>query len=1221
MFDSIIRFSIDKKLFVGFTIFFLIVAGIYSMMQIPVDAVPDITNNQVQVVTQAPSLAPQEVEKFITFPVEVAMANILDVTEIRSVSRFGLSVVTVVFKDKVPILDARQLVNEQIQVVAAELPEGYGIPQLMPITTGLGEIYQYTLEVDKGYEKMYTPTELRTIQDWIVKRQLSGINGIVEISSFGGYLKQYEVAVDPVKLHNLDLTVSDVYQALADNNQNSGGSYIERYNNAYYIRAEGLLQNLEEIRNIVVKTRQNIPILIKDVATVQFGHAPRFGAMTKNGKGEAVGGITLMLKGANSSAVIKNVKERVARVQKLLPEGVHIKPYLDRSKLVAKTIHTVSKNLLEGGLIVIFVLVLLLGNFRAGLIVASVIPLAMLFAFIMMNVFGVSANLMSLGAIDFGIVVDGAVIIVESIIHHIYSKYKGQELSRQQMNEVVYLSATNIYKSAVFGVIIILIVFLPIITLVGIEGKTFRPMAETVSFVIIGALLLSLTYVPMMSSLILKRKVVAKRTFSDRVIDFLKRTYQPVLKLSLRFKYTVLLMAIVAFVISIWGFTKLGGEFIPTLDEGDLAMQMTLPPGSSLTESMEISSRAEKLLLAKFPEVKEVVSKIGTAEVPTDPMAIEDADIMIILDDQDNWVSASSREELVNKMKKELQVVTGASFDFTQPIQLRFNELMTGAKTDIAVKIYGEDMDELYRQANKASDIIAGIPGAADIKVEQITGLPQLVIDYNRKQIANYGLNIKELNTVIRSAFAGETAGFVFEGEKKFDLVVRFDKKNRSQVNLNRLYVKTPTGQQVPLSQVATLKYVEGPIQISRDDTKRRITIGVNVRNTDVETLVNNIRIALEKNLKLLPGYYITYGGQFENLQHATRRLSIAIPAALALIMLLLFFTFRSIKYALLIFTAVPMSAIGGIAALAIRGMPFSISAGVGFIALFGVAVLNGIVLISYYNDLWEKGDKTLREVVETGALLRLRPVMMTAMVASFGFLPMALSSSAGAEVQKPLATVVIGGLITSTLLTMILLPILYTIVNTPMKIFGSMINNGVKSLLILIMLALPGLKLSAQEDSTRTITLQDAVNNAISKNPQIVNARLREQAARAQRQGVLDLGTTDFIYQKGQLNSPDEDQWWEIRQNFGSLLTHAYRGRYVHRQMNLAGTEKALTEKSTVRDVKSAWFTWLYQYNKVDLYREQVKIYSDLQRIASLHYELGATSLLEKTMSETRYA
>ena len=1223
MFERIIRFSITNKLFVAITIIFLIIAGLYSIYQVPVDAVPDNTNNQVQVVTVSPSLAPQEVEKFITYPVEVAMANILDVTEIRSVSRFGLSVVTVVFKDKVPILQARQLVNEQIQVVGAEMPDGMGKPQLMPITTGLGEIFQYTLDVDKSYRNEYSATDLRTIQDWIVKRQLSGIPGIVEISSFGGYLKQYEVAIDPIKMQSMNIVISDVFDALDKNNQNSGGSYIEKYNNAYYIRAEGIIQSLSDIRNIVVKNNGNTPILIHDVGEVRFGHASRFGAMTKNGLGEAVGGITLMLKGANSSKVINEVKKRVAKVEKMLPPGIHIKPYLDRSKLVSKTIHTVTRNLLEGGLIVIFVLVLLLGNFRAGLIVASVIPLSLLFAFIMMNIFGVGANLMSLGAIDFGIVIDGAVIIVESIVHHLYTNYRGKILPQTEMDSIVHTSASGIYKSAAFGVFIILIVFFPILSLTGIEGKMFRPMAQTVSFAILGAFFLSLTYVPMVSSLFLNKKIIEKQSVSDSIIDFLKRTYSPVLKFSLKFKYTVLSLSFVLFLISIWGFSKLGGEFIPTLEEGDLAMQMSLPPGSSLSESMEISTRAEKILLDNFPEVLDVISKIGTAEVPTDPMAIEDADIMIVLKEKDKWTSAHSREELVNKMKEKLSVVTGASFDFTQPIQLRFNELLTGAKTDIAVKIYGDDMNELFAKANQAAAIIQGIKGAADIKIEQTAGLPQLVVKYDRSKIARYGLNISDLNSLVRTAFAGEIAGVVYEGEKKFDLVVRLNFENRQNVNLDRLFIRTNDNSTVPISELATLTYTKGPMQISRDDTKRRIIVGINVRNTDVESLVSKIKDALDQKLLLKPGYSITYGGQFQNLEAAKKRLSIAIPVALGLIMLLLFFTFNSLKYAFIIFTAVPLSAVGGIAALAIRGMPFSISAGVGFIALFGVAVLNGIVLISYYNTLMNKGEKTLDEVVEEGAKSRLRPVMMTALVASLGFLPMAISTSAGAEVQKPLASVVIGGLITSTLLTMIILPILYTLFNSPFKV-GKRISKflpGKKGSAIIVVLICSFPKLFGQDSTANYISLNKAVEIALQNNPIAKNAELTVEATKAMKPSALDLPSTEFNFHYGQINSALNDKYFDIRQNLGNPLAHIQKNRVLNKQINVSEAEQQLIIKQLTAEVKAEYFKWIYAYQKLKLTTTEAKLYEDLLRVSKLHFELGETNLLEKTMAETKYA
>jgi cobalt-zinc-cadmium resistance protein CzcA len=1251
MFERIISFSIKFKSIVGFLVAVMAGLGVWSMLQIPIDAVPDITNNQVQVVTISPSLSPQEVEKFITYPLEVTMANIKDVTEIRSISRYGLSVVTVVFRDRVPILDARQLVNEQIGLARSEIPENIGSPEMLPITTGLGEVYQYTLNIDKRFRDRYDATALRTIQDWIVKRQLSGIPGIVEISSFGGFLKQYEVCVDPVLLRSFDLTITDVHEAVARNNENTGGSYIEQGPNAFYIRAEGLIEALSDLDEIVLKTVEGVPILLKQVARIQLGHAPRYGAMTANGRGEAVGGITLMLKGANSSEVIRQVKERIDRVQESLPKGVRIVPYLDRSELVSKTIHTVAENLILGGLLVILILVLLLGNFRSGLIVASVIPLSLLFSFIMMHLFGVSANLMSLGAIDFGIVIDGAVIIVESIMHQLYKKYRNKVFTVEEMDEVVTKSSTSIYKSAGFGVIIILIVFIPIMTLTGIEGKTFKPMAQTFSFALLGAFILSMTYVPMMSALVMKRNIVWKETFSDRFIKFLKLTYHPVLKLSLRFKYPILLSTLAVVLISAFIYTRMGGEFLPTLEEGDLAMQMTIPPGSSLSQSVLQTTRAEKILLDNFPEVEQVVSKIGTAEVPTDPMAIEDADIMIVLKEKKEWVSARTREELIEKMKEKLSVITAASFEFTQPIQLRFNELMTGVKTDIAVKIYGEDIDELYHQANLAAGIIESLPGASDVKVEQISGLPQYVIRYDRQKIAKYGMNVKELNAAVRTAFAGEQAGVVFEGERRFDLVVRMDSSYRKEMDISRLYVRAYTGDPIPISEVATVKYVEGPLQISRDDTKRRVTIGINVRNRDVKSLVWEINQELSEKLILKAGYYITYGGQFENLENALGRLKVVVPIALIMILILLFFTFNSVKYALLIFTAVPLSALGGVLALWVRGMPFSISAGVGFIALFGVAVLNGIVLISYYNDLKKEGVKNINYIIIKGACTRLRPVLMTAVTDILGFLPMAISVSAGAEVQRPLATVVIGGLITSTMLTLIILPILYSLMNRSdiqttnrrqlaqrlrlprMKKPGKGKLNPMIffSFIVFVLISISTLSLqqvSAQEaisepaiPEARILTQDHAIAIARENNLVLKNAELELESAEAGRKSIVDLDPTEFRYTYGQLNTEANDRFIQIEQNFGSILSHIQRSGFVNQQIEAMQSNLLLTQAGLDRRVKALYQFWLYNHSLYLLIQREKLFYEKFLLVAKARFENGESSLLEKSLVETRYA
>ena len=1030
MFSTIVRFSIRRKLPVALATLLIVAGGIWSMLTLPIDAVPDITNNQVQIVTVSPTLAPQEVEQLITMPIEIAMSNIMNVEEIRSVSRFGLSLVTVVFGENVPTLDARQLINEQIQAVAGEIPPALGTPELMPITTGLGEIYQYVLRVLPGYEHRYDAMELRTVQDWIVRRQLSGIPGIVEINSFGGYLKQYEVAIDPDALYSLNITVSDVFDALSRNNQNTGGSYIEKAGRAYYIRSEGMISRTEDIGQVVVANRGGIPVHVSDIGTVRLGAPKRFGAMTMDGAGECVGGIAMMLKGANANVVTGQLEQRVAKVQKMLPEGIVIEPYLNRSELVGRNISTVVRNLIEGALIVFLVLMVFLGDVRAGLLVASVIPLAMLFGFILMRLAGVSANLMSLGAIDFGIVVDGSIVIVEGILAHLYGQQlAGRRLTAQEMGREVERGATQVVGSATFAVLIILVVFFPLLTLTGIEGKYFTPMAKTLVFCIVGALLLSLTYVPMMAALTLRRTAAHRPTLADRFFGYLERTYRRTLTRCLRHSGATVGMAFALLAASLWLFTRLGAEFIPTLDEGDFAMQMTLPAGSSLSKSVDVSLRAEKILKERFPEIKHVVAKIGTAEVPTDPMAVEDADVMIVMKPFDEWTSARSRAEMVEKMKAALAPLADeAEFNFSQPIQLRFNELMTGAKADIAVKLYGEDMGVLYATAREAARYVEQVPGAADVIVEQAMGLPQLVVSYDRAKIARYGINIEELNTLLRTAYAGEAAGVVFENERRFDLVLRLDKDKVSDLNLDKLFVHTPEGVQLPVSEVASIRLHNGPLQINRDATRRRIVIGVNVRDADIQQVVADIRSTLERHIRLQPGYYFEYGGQFENLQNAIRTLTVVIPVALLLILLLLFLAFRHVGYSLLVFTSVPLSLIGGIVALWLRGLPFSISAGVGFIALFGVAVLNGILMINHFSAVRRAGLHPLC----TGVVLRrgcphlLRPVFLTGLVASLGFVPMAVAQSAGAEVQRPLATVVIGGLIVSTALTLLIIPVLY---------------------------------------------------------------------------------------------------------------------------------------------------------------------------------------------------
>ena len=1222
MFNAIVRFSVRKKLFVGLTTLFLLIGGIYAMITLPIDAVPDITNNQVQIVTVSPTLAPQEVEQLITFPIEIAMSNIMNVEEIRSVSRFGLSLVTVVFKESVPTLQARQLINEQIQTVSGEIPPELGTPELMPVTTGLGEIYQYTLTVAPGYEKKYDTMELRTIQDWIVKRQLSGIPGIVEINSFGGNLKQYEVAVDPDALYSLNITIGEVFEALNRNNQNTGGSYIEKVNRAYYIRSEGMISELKDIERIVVTNRNGIPIHVDDVATVRFGSAKRFGAMTMDGTGECVGGIAMMLKGANANVVTTELEKRVEKVQKMLPEGISIEPYLNRSELVNRNISTVIRNLIEGAVIVFLVLIVFLGNVRAGLIVASVIPLAMLFAFILMRIFGVSANLMSLGAIDFGIVVDGSIVILEGILAHIYgARFRGRTLTRDEMDAEVENGAGGVVRSATFAVFIILIVFFPILTLTGIEGKYFTPMAKTLVFCIIGALILSLTYVPMMASLFLKREIKSKKVFADYFFEKLNRVYRRALGWCLHHVRTTVTAAFLALAFSLFMFTKLGAEFIPTLDEGDFAMQMTLPAGSSLTESIEVSRLAEKALKDKFPEIRHVVAKIGTAEVPTDPMAVEDADVMIVMKPFKEWSSASSRAEMVDKMKEALEPLSErAEFNFSQPIQLRFNELMTGAKADIAVKLYGEDMAELYERAKEAATYVEKIPGASDVIVEQAMGLPQLVVKYNRSKIARYGINIEELNTMVRTAYAGEAAGVVFENERRFDLVLRLDYDKVKDLNLDKLFIRTTEGVQIPVSEVATIDLIDGPLQINRDATKRRIVIGVNVRDADIQQVVNDIQSTLEQNVRLKPGYYFEYGGQFENLQNAINTLLVVVPVALSLILLLLFFAFKSVTYTLVVFSTVPLSLIGGILALWLRGLPFSISAGVGFIALFGVAVLNGILMINHFNEL----KQSTRYPMSTSRIIRescphlLRPVFLTGLVASLGFVPMAIATSAGAEVQRPLATVVIGGLIVSTILTLLIIPVFYHIVNSTIMLRHTKMKKWFGfGLFSLLLVCLP-VHASAQ-GTPKTVTLEDAIELAMQNNPRLRIATTDIKRVRAARGEAIELAPTELSYSWGQLNGTERnDRETAVTQPLGSLLAPFYKNALINKQVATGTYYKQMVEKEVKAEVKRAWAYYLYAWNLRDMYKEQSSWAERVQQAGSLRYQQGDITLLEKSMTTT---
>jgi len=1211
MFDNIIAYSIQNKFVIGLLTLALIVWGMFSLRQLPIDAVPDITNNQVQVITISPTLATQEIEQFITTPVELALQNIQQLVEIRSISRFGLSVVTVVFEEKMDIYLARQLVGEYLKEAESNIPDGLGTPEMAPISTGLGEIYQYVVRPAEGYEDKFSLTELRTIQDWIVSRQLSGIEGVVEINTMGGFLKQYEVAVNPSLLKSVGISIPDIFDALENSNENTGGAYIEKTPNTYYIRTNGIARSLADLENIVVDVINNRPILIKDVATVQYGKAPRYGALVRDGK-EAVGGRVMMLKGANSSAVTERVKERIEQIKKSLPEGVIIEPYLVRDKLVSTAINTVKTNLIEGGLIVIFILVLMLGNWRAGLIVASVIPLSMMFAVSMMNVFGISANLMSLGAIDFGLIVDGAVIIVESIVHRLQVNFSGQKLTAARMNNEVKTASQEIRSSAAFGEIIILMVYIPILALVGIEGKMFKPMAQTVMLAIAGALILSLTYVPMMSALFLNKTISDKKTIADHIITFFQKLYTPVLNLALKLKTIFVLATVALFTISLLVFSRMGGEFIPTLEEGDLAMQQILPAGTSLSQSIEIASIIQKKLLDEFPEIEDVVVNIGAAEIPTDPMPVEIGDYVLVMKPKSEWTSASNRKDMFEKIEQSLKSIPGVSLEFSQPIQLRFNELMTGSKSDIAIKLYGEDLDVLYNKAKEAESVITKIGGVGTVNVEQTIGMPQIIINFKYDKMAQYGLQVKDVNQVVRSAFAGETAGVIYEGERRFDLVVRLDEKYRNGItDVQNLYVSLDNGTQVPLEAVANVELIDAPMQISRENTNRRIVIGVNVGDTDVETLVSKIQQELDAKVNLPVGYYFTYGGQFENLKAANARLMIAVPIALALIFILLYFTFGSLSQALLIFTAIPLSAIGGIWALELRGMPFSISAGIGFIALFGVAVLNGIVLIGYFNQLKKEGITNIRERIIKGTSVRLRPVLLTASVASLGFLPMALSSSGGAEVQRPLATVVIGGLITATFLTLVVLPILYSWLaqwqerKDPISISPNV---------ALLLLPLLFISFSA-EAQQRPVTMNEAIEMAVQNHPSIRAADLQIQQRQSLQNLPYSLGDTEFSYQGDGLfrkNGQRVNQIGVVQQipNPASIKAKNTLQNEVVNQSFLQGE---LTKKKLILQVKQTYVELQQKKELKQLYQQLIQTYEQYFGMAKTRVEVGASNQIEK--------
>jgi cobalt-zinc-cadmium resistance protein CzcA len=1215
MLSKIIGFSVRNKLIIGLFVIALIGYGSYQATQLPIDAVPDITNNQVQVITVAPSFGATDIERLVTFPIEQANSNIPGMKEMRSFSRFGLSLVTIVFEDDVDVYWARQQVAERLQQAQNEIPEGIGTPTLGPISTGLGEIYQYVVKPEEGYGEKYDITELRTIQDWIVRRQLLGVQGVAEVSSFGGKLKQYEIAVDPGKLNAYGITINDVFEALGDNNQNTGGSYIEKGPTVLYIRSEGLLGSINDIENIAIAGRDNeIPLFIRNVARVSTGYATRYGAMCYNDEGEVSGGIVMMLKGANSSEVIKNVKERIAQIQKTLPEGVIIEPFLDRTKMVNNAISTVETNLLEGALIVVFVLVLFLGNLRAGLLVASVIPLSMLFAICMMNAFGVSGNLMSLGALDFGLIVDGAVIIVEVVMHRLSVHKKDVHvIPSSEMDKTVTSSASKMMNSAVFGQIIILIVYLPIFTLEGIEGKMFKPMAQTVAFALLGAFILSLTYIPMMSAFFLSRKVKTKQNFSDRFMHRIENIYQHALARALRYQKIIFGTVLGMFTLSLIVMASLGGEFIPALEEGDFAVDTRVLTGSNLNTTIESTQKAAHILKNRFPEVEKVVTKIGSGEVPTDPMPMEASDMMVILKDKKEWTSASSFDELAEKMGKALEDVPGITAGFQYPVQMRFNELMTGARQDVVLKIFGEDLDTLALAAARLGKLVNTVNGAENLYIEPVVGLPQVIIEYNRPAIAQYKLSVADINKAVNMAFAGQSSGLVFEGEKRFDLIVRLDANKRKDFeDVQNLLIPTPMGNQVPLSQLAAVQLKNGPNQIQREDAGRRIVVGFNVKGRDVQSIVEELQDKVESQLKLPAGYYITYGGAFENLNQATDRLMIAVPVALILIFILLFFAFSSVKHGLIIYTAIPLSAIGGIFLLAIRGMPFSISAGVGFIALFGVAVLNGIVLIAEFNRLQSQGLKNLSHIVLKGTKSRLRPVLMTAFVASLGFLPMAISRGAGAEVQRPLATVVIGGLMVATFLTLFVLPMLYILFE---KGFRLKRNLAVTALFLVVFMLSPYVQ--AQEQ----ITLDKALTRAVNNNRALKSEKLRSDYRQLLIKTAAEIPNTEIVGETGHINSAYNDTRLGITQTIAFPGVYKKQKQVYTEEWKAAVLNTGLKEFELKKAVTQVFYNILYLREKEAMLQKSDTLFREFYSRANLRLQHGESNILEKATAETQQA
>ena len=1222
MLEKIISYSIKNKLIVILFTITLAIAGIFSIYHIPVGSVPDVTNNQVQVITTSGNLSTQEIEQFITAPVEMEMANLPGVLEIRSISKFGISMVTVVFEEKMGAYLPRQLIAEKIKSAAGQIPDNYGTPEMGPISTGLGEIYQYILDVKPGYEDNYTPMELRTIQDWIVKRRLSGINGVVEVNSWGGYLKQYEIAIDPALLKSADVNLMEVYNALENNNNISGGAYIEKNKQSYFIRGDGLAKSIEDIQQIVIKSHEGVPVYIRDVASVQYGHANRYGAITANGKGETILGQVMMLKDANSKKVIKAVQDRVGEIQKNLPEGIFINPILERGELIAKTSETVVENLALGAIIVFLTVLLLLGNVRSALVISSIIPLSLFFTVTMMYVFGIDANLMSLGALDFGIIIDGAVIVVEFIMLRMTAMAKdinnaNKEERRALSDKISLAGASKMMKSAIFGQIIILIVFIPILSLQGVEGKMFQPMALAFSFAIIGAMIMGLTWLPVASTLFLKPDDLTKHNLSKRLVDFIYKFYYPVIKWSCDHKRIVLGAALISLIITGVLFSKIGGEFVPTLDEGDFVIQPALKTGTSLSETINLTTKMENILIDGFPdEIEQIVCRIGAAEVPTDPMSMEEIDMIIKLKPPKLWKKASSKEQLAGKFKNALEVIPGIEYEFTQPIEMRFNELITGVRADIAIKLYGDDLSYIDKKATEIKNIVENIPGADDVILEKTTGLPQIKVAYKRQKIALYDMDVNTLNTYLAAAFGGKTAGVIFDGEKRFDLVVRLQNHNRQDIeDIRKLMIATPSGVQVPLSEFADIAYTTGPAKISRDNTQRRVVVSVNVRNRDLQSVVEDIQQDVEANIKLKPGSYIEYGGQFENLKNATKRLLIVVPFALLLIFIFLHFAFQSIKDAIMIFTAIPLATVGGVILLWLRDMPFSVSAGVGFIALFGVAVLNGIVLIEHFKELHKEGVKTMRELIIKGTKNRLRPVLLTAGSTAMGFLPMAISTGAGAEVQRPLATVVIGGLVTSTMLTLIALPLLFEVFYNVkgIKFFPLRFIRSKALPFVVLLLLIP--TISGFGQATQQVSLEQLSQMALENNEHIKAFALRTKQAKVLTKSAWTIPKTYISYGTDENNIAENGyplKIWNIEQNIAFPTLYAAEKEVRQTEHRIAESQYIIEKNKLLQKLALRYFEYALVSEKIAIYNKLDSTYEQLLQQYEKRLELKDASTLE---------